>query len=107
MDLWIGIERDTNRLKLFPVDNRNADVLLSLIQEHASTDSTIYSDGWAAYNALSSLGYRHFVMEHKHAFKLICKDGITGETVTVHTNTIEGSWKHAKAHFRRMNGTKI
>jgi len=44
--VWIfGLaERDTNRLKLFPVDNRNADVLLSLIQEHVSNDSTIYSD---------------------------------------------------------------
>ena len=31
----------------------------------------------------------------------------TWPQVTVHTNTIEGSWKHAKAHFRRMNGTKI
>ena len=107
--VWIFglVERDSNRLLLFPVDNRNADVLLTLIQEHVNTGSTIYSDGWAEYNALSSLGCRHFVIEQKHAFKQICKDAVTGETITVHTNTIEGSWQHAKAHFRRMNRTKI
>jgi len=27
--------------------------------------------------------------------------------ITVHTNRIEGCWKHAKDYFRRMNGTKI
>ena len=107
--VWIFglVERETNRLKLFPVDSRNADQLLSLIQEHVSPGSTIYTDGWAAYNGLTSLGYRHFVVEHKHTFKQICTDAVTGESVTVHTNTIEGSWKHAKAHFRRINGTKV
>jgi len=57
--------------------------------------------------ALSSLGYKHFVVEHKNTFKQICTDAVTGESVTVHINTIKGSWKHAKAHFRRIKGTKI
>jgi len=45
--VWIFglVERETNRLKLFPVDTRSADVLLGLIQEHVSPGSTIYSDG--------------------------------------------------------------
>jgi len=38
--------------------------------------STIYSDGWTAYNALSSLGYKHFVAEHKYTFKQICRDAV-------------------------------
>ena len=25
----------------------------------------------------------------------------------IHTNRIEGAWKHAKEHFSRMSGTKI
>jgi len=28
------------------------------------------------------------------------RHGETGEEVVVHTNTIEGSWKHAKDHFK-------
>ena len=31
----------------------------------------------------------------------------TKEEVEVHTNRIEGAWKHAKDHFRKMSGTKI
>ena len=32
---------------------------------------------------------------------------ITQEEVEVHTNRIEGAWKHAKDHFRKISGTKI
>ena len=59
------IERDSNRLKLFPVDNRNAETLISVIQEHLTPGSTIYSDGWPAYNSLRSLGYKQYVVEQK------------------------------------------
>uniref|UniRef100_A0A8W8MNP1 Uncharacterized protein n=1 Tax=Magallana gigas TaxID=29159 RepID=A0A8W8MNP1_MAGGI len=31
----------------------------------------------------------------------------TKEEVEVHTNRIEGAWKHAKDHFRKMAGTKL
>jgi len=107
--VWIFglVERDTNRMKLFPVDKRNSDILIKLIQENVEQGSTIYSDGWAAYKSLNSLGYKHYIVEHKHTFKQVCKDPTTGNIFTVHTNTIEGCWKHAKAHFRRMNGTKL
>jgi len=88
--VWIfgPLERETNHLKLFPVDIRSADDLLSLIQGHVSPGSTIYSDGWSAYNGLSALGYKHFEVEHKYSFKQVCKDVATGKSVTVHTNTI-------------------
>ena len=69
--VWIFglVERETNCLKLFPVDIRNANVLSSLIQGHVGPGSTIYSDGWSAYNGLSALGYKRFVVEHKYTFK--------------------------------------
>lgn len=31
----------------------------------------------------------------------------TWEEVGIHTNRIEGAWKHAKDHFCRMSGTNI
>jgi len=107
--IWIFglVERDTNRIKLFPVDRRNTETLVQLIQDNVSPGSTIYSDGWAAYASLSSLGYTHYVVEHKQTFSQVCTNPDTSETVVVHTNTIEGCWKHAKAYFRRMHGTKI
>lgn len=30
----------------------------------------------------------------------------TGQLISVHTNRIEGTWKHAKTHFQKMTGTK-
>ena len=35
------------------------------------------------------------------------KDSQTEELKTDHTNTIQGSWKHAKEHFQRINGTSV
>ena len=46
-------------------------------------------------------------MIHKFAFKKVYQNVETQEKVEVHTNRIEGAWKHAKDHFRKMSGTKI
>ena len=107
--IWIFglVERNTNRVKLFPVDNRKQTTLTEIILNHVETGSTIFSDGWAAYKCLPSMGFHHFVVEHKHAFKAIYRDTSTGEIQEVHTNRIEGAWKHAKEHFKRINGTTI
>ena len=29
------------------------------------------------------------------------------EVISVNTNRIEGAWKHAKSHFRKINGTSL
>ena len=107
--VWIFglVERQTNRLKVFPVDRRDAATVLPSIQQNVTPGSTVITDGWAAYVGLGLLGYTHYVVEHKHAFSCQCRDQITGELLTVHTNRIEGAWKHAKDYFKRMNGTKV
>ena len=92
-NIWIFglVERGTNRLKLFLVDNRKQSTLTQIIQANIQTGSTIYSDGWAAYKCLPTLGYQHFVVE--------TRDTVTGALEEVHTNRIEEAWKHAKDHF--------
>jgi transposase-like protein len=107
--IWIFglVERESNRLKLFPVDNRCATTLIGIIKDNVEPGSTIYSDGWRAYSCLNTLGYKHYVVQHKYAFKALYKDETTGHTIEVHTNRIEGAWKHAKEHFQRINGTSI
>ena len=52
-------------------------------------------------------GYRHFTVEHKHTFVQRYRNEATGQIKVGHTNTIEGSWKFSKDHFRRMNGSKV
>ena len=51
------------------------------------------------------MGYRHFTVEHKYAFKRVYRNEENGESIVVHTNTIEGAWKHAKTHYQQINGT--
>lgn len=46
-------------------------------------------------------------MIHKHNFKKVYVNQATNERIEVHTNRIEGAWKYAKDHFRRMSGTKL
>ena len=107
--VWIlGIvERSSHRLILYPVDKRDEDTLIPIIERHVAKGTTIFTDGWRAYQSLNDRGYRHFTVEHKYAFTQVYKDLQTGEFKTVHTNTIEGSWKHAKDHFQRINGTSV
>ena len=49
--IWIFglVERDTNVLYLFPVNNRTEDTLVALINKVVEPGSTIYSDGWSSY----------------------------------------------------------
>ena len=108
LKVWIFglIDRGTNTVILYPVSDRTEATLLPIIQRHVIPGSTIYSDGWSAYYNLNDAGYRHFTVLHKYAFKKEYRNTATGAIVTVHTNRIEGAWKHAKDHFRRIVGTK-
>lgn len=107
--VWIFgiIERSSNRIILYPVDKRDRDTLVPIIKKHVKPGSTIYSDGWAAYSTLNAEGFNHFSVIHKVGFKKVYKNESTEEEIEVHTNTIEGSWKHAKDHFRKINGTSL
>jgi len=101
------VERQTNRLKAFLVDQHDAATVIPIIQHNVAPGSTVITDGWAAYVRLGALGYTHYVVEHKKEFSCQCRDQITGEVLMVCTNRIEGAWKHAKDYFRQMNGTKV
>jgi transposase-like protein len=100
------VERETNPILLYPVSDRTEATLLPIIERHVEKGATIYSDGWSAYCPLN-LGYQHFTVLHKYAFEKTYINTSTNEEVHVHTNRIEGAWKHAKDHFRRIAGTKI
>ena len=105
--IWIFgiVERSSNKIILYPVDNRKSETLIPLIQRHVFPGSRIYSDSWAAYMKLNEVGYEHFTVVHKTTFKQKYQNVDTGETIDCHTNRIEGAWKICKDHFRRINGT--
>ena len=99
------IERESNRLLLFPVDDRSEETLLPIIKKYVVPGSTIYSDGWAAYRNLRNNGYEHYTVIHKDEFKAVYINTETEEEVELHTNRIEGAWAHAKNHFKKIYGT--
>lgn len=47
------------RIRLATISDASSDVLTSTIQQMVSVGSTIRTDGWPSYNALSNLGYIH------------------------------------------------
>ena len=105
--VWVFgmVERSSNSIILYPVNDRSEETLLPLIERHVEKGSSIYSDGWSAYWDLNNRGYKHFTVLHKYSFKKVYVETATKKEVVVHTNRIEGAWKHAKAHFRKMSGT--
>lgn len=107
--IWIFgiIHRESNKLILYPVNQRNADTLIPIIQRHVAPGSRIYSDSWAAYLQLNEVGYEHYTVCHKTTFKQSYQCVDTGDIIHCHTNRIEGAWKHCKDHFRKMNGTNL
>ena len=62
-----------------PVERRNADTLLPLIEQHILPGTTIISDCWAEYGGIE----RHYTINHSQNF-------VDPETAA-HTNTIEGT----------------
>ena len=59
------------------------------------------------YGQLNDLGYNHFSVCQKRNFKAQYKNEVTGELIDVCTKRIEGAWKHAKKHFKDINGTSL
>ena len=48
--VWIFgiVERQTNRLKVFPIDRHDAATVIPIIQQHVAPGTTVITDGWTA-----------------------------------------------------------
>lgn len=74
---------------MVPVEKRDAATLIPLIKRHILPGTTIVSDCWKAYDCLPKEGFQHLKVNHSLNFV----DPTTG----AHSNTIESTWRHAKA----------
>ena len=101
-EVWLfgGVERDTNHVECFitPVERRNHQTLLPLIEEYIRPGSIIFSDMWAAYGGIPLLpnGYQHFIVNHSRNF-VNPLDG-------THTQNVESMWQKLKAKAKRRFG---
>lgn len=96
---WVFGLYDNNEKRgyLELVENREADTLIPIIQRWVLPGAIIHSDGWRAYNLLSSLGFRHFVVNHRENFV----DPTTGAC----TNHVEAFWSTIKKKLKRVAGS--
>ncbi|CAF2047827.1 unnamed protein product [Rotaria magnacalcarata] len=100
---WVfgGIDRDTRECFAGLVDRRDAATLIPIIYGFVMPGTTIYSDQWAAYNALSHPNnaphrYGHQTVNHSVNF--------VDSTTLVHTQNIENMWMVAKIKKKNQMG---
>jgi len=90
------LKRDGN-VYVQVVPNAKAVTLQAIISGRADIESVIYTDGWAGYNGLVSLGYeKHFRVQHS-------KDEFSAGGGN-HINGIESFWSFAKHRLLKFRG---
>lgn len=89
---WVfgGVCRQTRDCFMVPVERRDSDTLLSVIQERVEPGTTIISDCWKAYSCLSDHGFHHLTVNHSINF-------VDPSDKSIHTNTVERLWREVKA----------
>jgi hypothetical protein len=93
-------ECPSGRSLYFPVEDRSSTTLIPLIRRHVKEGSDVHTDCHLGYSTLNEEGYKHFTVCHKYLFAQEYEEIISGKVKSINTNRVEGSWTHAKAHFR-------
>ena len=68
---------------------------MPIIQGKILEGSTVYTDGWKAYDGLILNGYDHYRVFHSH------NEFVRGKS---HVNGIESFWSFAKRRLAKFNG---
>ena len=83
-----------SKLNAFVIPNTQKTSIQPLIKEFVKEGSRVITDEWIGYRGLS--GYKHDIIDHSK------KEYVNADDPTMHTNSIEGSWKIMKNSFRDM-----
>lgn len=85
---WVfgGIERDTKKVFLVPVENRTSETLLTVIKQWIHPGTIIVSDCWKSYDVLQSEGFIHLRINHSLQF-------VDPDDAMIHTQNIERTWR--------------
>jgi transposase len=90
-----GIYKRNGRVYTEVVQNVKARTLQAIIKGKVSFDSTLYTDGFRAYDSIVHLGYqKHYRIYHQDSY-------VEGD---VHINGIEGFWGFAKVRLVKFRG---
>ena len=92
---WVfGLCTRSDNVRFYVVPDRTTATLLPIILDQVEPGSHIWSDRWASYNCLISMGFQHATVNHTENFV----DPETG----VNTQIIERSWKEGKLWLKRV-----
>lgn len=87
------LRSDPKVIFLEPVERRDKETLLEIIQRRIKPGTCILSDCWKSYDCLWDEGYTHFTVNHTYTFV----DPDTG----AHTQHIERAWREVRARIPR------
>lgn len=89
----LGILQRNGKVRIFPIQGRDAEKILPLVYQHTKPGSLYYTDDWHAYASLSVRGDHIIVKKDKGRPK--------GRN---HLNGIEGFWSFAKNWLYQYRG---
>ena len=93
----IGLLKRDGKVFVKVVNNCSRKELLPVIKGQVLEDTTVYTDGWKAYDSLVREGYKHHrVHHHKDEFA-------RGKN---HVNGIESFWSYVKCRMTKLRGVK-
>lgn len=87
------------RRRFFVCANRSRATLAPLIERYVHRASRTYSDFYSSYAHLAAAGWHHRMVNHSTEF-------VNRRDPEVHTETIEGVWKHVRRHLNANGGTR-
>jgi transposase len=90
-----GVLKRGEKVFLTVVKSCSKQELMPIIQGQILEKSTIYTDGWKAYDGLILNGYDHYRVFHSH------NEFARGKC---HVNGIESFWSYAKRRLAKFNG---
>ena len=95
---WVfgGICRETKETFFTLVQDRKRNTLMQLIENNVNPGTHIISDSWRSYWHIEELGYRHSMINH-------FKNFIDEMDNTIHTQTIERTWKGLKENIPKAS----
>ena len=82
---------------MVPVEKRDRETLIPVIQKYILPGTTIISDYWKPYDILTDLDFEHLKVNHLIEFKNENGD---------HTNKYEGHWRQVKNQLPKFGVRK-
>ncbi len=80
--------RETKEVRLFHIEKKDKSTMLRIVEDNIEKGATIYTDKYAVYLELGTMGYDHKVIGSKR------------RKSEVHTNSIETVWSYLKIPMR-------